>query len=179
MQEKLTIARPYAQAAFEQARDDSSIAAWSAALTRLATIVSDPDMDRVIADPRINKVRVIDLICELGDSIFSPRIRNFIRLLSEGRRLNIAPEISALFEDMKATEENVANVEVVSAFELDGSERDRIAAAIEQRLNKEIRITERIDRDLIGGAVVRVGDLVYDVSLHGGLTQLTNLFNRS
>lgn len=177
MQENLTIARPYAQAAFEQARDEGGAPAWSEALAYLAAVVTDAGMRRVIHDPRISAQRLLDLLFEVGGKQFFPSFRNFIKVLSSAHRLGIVPEIALIFENRRAAAENIANVEVVSAYPLDAQEQERIATAVKKRLKKEVRITQRVDQNLIGGAVVRVGDTVYDVSLKGGLNQLANLFN--
>ncbi len=177
MQENLTIARPYAQAAFEQAQADGSVAAWADALELLAQLAKSPDMQRVIGDPRIGQARIVELVLDLGGASFFALFRNFVKVLASARRLAVAPEIAERFAAKRADFENVANVEVHTAFPLDDAQRSRIAAAMKQRLGKEIRITEKVDPALIGGARVRVGDMVFDASLRGRLDQLAGQFN--
>jgi len=178
MQENLTIARPYAQAAFAHAQGEGSIPAWSDALAYLSAVVSDDDMRRVISDPRVGRQRAVDLLLEVGGAKFTGSFRNFVKVLSASHRLGIVPEVAELFEEQRAAAENVVNAEVVSAYELEPHETQRIASALQSRLKKEVRVAQRVEPDLIGGAVVRVGDMVYDVSIRGGLTQLANQLNR-
>lgn len=177
MQENLTIARPYAQAAYEYARTEGQLGAWSEALAFLASIIADPDMRRLITDPRIGRQRLLDLLFELGGTRFGASFRNFVKVLSGAHRLGVAGEIAQVFERHRADAENVAHAEIVTAYPLAAAEEARIAAAVQKRLGKEVRIRQRVDQSLIGGAVVRVGDTVFDVSLKGGLSQLANLFN--
>ncbi|MCW0191700.1 MAG: F0F1 ATP synthase subunit delta [Rhodococcus sp.] len=177
MQENLTIARPYAQAAFETAREAGTVAQWDDALQLLGTIVGDAAMRRVIVDPGISRQRLLDLLFDLGGQHFAGAIGNFVKVLVAAHRLDIAPEIAQVYAEHRATQDNVANVEVVSAFPLEPAQAERIGNAMRKRLGKEIRITHTIDQALIGGARVKVGDMVYDASLRGGLNQLTNVFN--
>lgn len=177
MQENLTVARPYAQAAFETARETNAIAQWDEALRLLAAIVEDEAMRRVVLDPGVSRQRLIDLLLEVGGARFSGMFGNFVKVLVAARRLQVAPEIARVFAERRAVQENVANVEVVSAFALDPVQAERIGTAMRQRLGKDVRITQTIDPALIGGARVRVGDRVYDASLRGGLNQLANVFN--
>lgn len=177
MQENLTIARPYAQAAFETALEAGAIVQWDEALQLLGAIVGDPAMRRVILDPGVSRQRLLDLLFDLGGQRFGGAIGNFVKVLVGARRLDIAPEIAQVFAERRAAQDNVANVEVVSAFPLDATQTERIGSAMRKRLGKDIRISQTIDQTLIGGARVKVGDMVYDASLRGGLSQLANVFN--
>lgn len=177
MQENLTIARPYAQAAFDTALEAGAVAQWDDALQLLGTIVDDSAMRRVILDPGVSRQRLTDLLFDLGGARFAGKIGNFVKVLVAGRRLDIAPEIAQVFADHRAAQDNVANVEVTSAFPLDAAQTERIGNAMRTRLGKEVRITQTIDEALIGGARVKVGDMVFDASLKGGLSQLANVFN--
>lgn len=177
MQENLTIARPYAQAAFDMASEAGAIGQWDDALQMLAALVGDAAMRRVILDPGVSRQRLLDLLFDLGGQKFAGLFGNFVKVLVAARRLDIAPEIARAFAERRAAQDNVANVEVVSAFPLDDAQTERIGSAMRKRLGKDIRITQTIDQALIGGARVKVGDMVFDASLRGGLSQLANVFN--
>jgi F-type H+-transporting ATPase subunit delta len=177
MQENLTVARPYAQAAYEHASAEGTLPAWTDGLALLAALVADPDMRRIIADPRIGRGRLQELLLSLGAGRFGGTLANFVKVLCAANRLAVAGEIAQLFEQRRAEAENVANVEIVTAFPLDATVEERITAAIHARLGKAVKARQRVDRGLIGGAIVRVGDTVYDLSLRGRLTQLANQFN--
>jgi len=96
-----------------------------------------------------------------------------VRLLSENNRLALLPDIASIYETLRAEAEGEIEAEVVSAFELEDDQRDRIAAALSKRLNRKVRIVSSVDKDLIGGAIIRAGDLVIDGSLKGRLGKMT------
>lgn len=176
MQEKATIARPYARAAFEQARAEGKLKEWSAALQLLAAVVAEPAMRRLIGNPKLGEDRLFALLVEICGSVLPPSGRNFVQVLVRAGRLEVAPEIHAQFEQKRAAAEGVAGVEVVSAYELDAAQKQRIIEIMKKRLGREIRITATVDQSIIGGAVIRAGDSVIDASLRGRLRQLGNEF---
>lgn len=177
MQEKLTLARPYAQAAFEAACEAGAVEQWDAALQLLGAMVEDAQVARLLTDPAVGRDRLVELLLGVAGDRFPAQFSNLVRVLADARRLDVAPQIASVFAERRAARDNVAHVEVVSAFPLDAATELRIAGAMQQRLGKEIRITQTIDPALIGGARVKVGDVVYDASLKGGLSQLANAFN--
>ena len=177
MQENLTIARPYAQAAFETACEANEVPQWDEALQTLRLMVNDPAVRRLLQDPGLGRQRLVELLLDVGGERFSRTFRNFVKVLGAARRLDVAPEIASVFAERRAVHDNVAHVEVQSACPLDAEMEQRIVNAMHKRLGKDIRITQTIDPTLIGGARVKVGDVVYDASLKGGLSQLANAFN--
>mgnify|MGYP002629727525 CR=1 FL=1 len=177
MQENLTIARPYAQAAFDTAQEAGEVAQWDDALQLLSRIVRDPDMRRVTLDPGVDRERILDLIFAVTGPNVPKSFRNFVKVVAEARRLPMVPEMATVFTGHRAREENIAEVEIVTAYALDAATEQRIVQAMRTRLGKEIRISQTIDANLIGGARVKVGDLVFDASLKGALNQLANVFN--
>jgi len=172
MQEKLTIARPYASAAYGYAEDTDDVPAWSAMLDSLAGAVSHPDLKPLIKHPRVSNDQLRELFAEiLADQLNEQRM-NFIGVLLDAERLELAAEIADLFERYKAAAEGIVDVRVESAYEISAAEQDRIAAAIRARVGKECEVTAGLNRDLIGGAVIKVGDSVIDISLRGRLRAL-------
>ncbi|NIR29714.1 MAG: F0F1 ATP synthase subunit delta [Gammaproteobacteria bacterium] len=173
-EEKTTLARPYAEAAFEQARDEGRLDAWSEVLRFLRAVVSERTMAGIIADPRLERSKLEKLVLGIGEGRFSKTQANFVRLLVHYRRLALVPEIAALFERLRAEEEGRSRIEVISAFELEPKYREVIAEAVSKRLKQKVDVSVRIDESLIGGVVVRVGDLVIDASLRGRLNELAS-----
>ncbi len=173
-EEKTTLARPYAEAAFEQAREEGELDAWSEVLQFLRAVVTDRTMAGIIADPRVEKSKLEKLLLGIGEPRLSKTQANFVRLLVHYRRLMLMPEIAAVFERLRAEEEGRSRVEVISAFELDAKYREAIAEAMSKRLKRKVDVSVRVDESLIGGVVIRVGDLVIDASLRGRLGQLSN-----
>jgi F-type H+-transporting ATPase subunit delta len=92
--------------------------------------------------------------------------------LAQNRRLGYLPEIAAQFEVLRAEVEGVIDVEVIAAREIAPAQQKRLTAALEKRLGREVRMQVRLDESLVGGAIVRAGDLVIDGSLKGRLARL-------
>ena len=174
MLEKTTIARPYAEAAFEQAQEENALKAWSEMLAVLAAVVSDDQMESLIENPHITDEQLMQIITSVtGDSLGKTQ-SNFIRILIEAERLLFTPQMAELFEMRRLDAEGLANVEVVSAYPLDDTQRNRISEIMAKRLNRKIELEESTNKDLIGGAIIRNGDSVIDASLRGQLEELRN-----
>jgi F-type H+-transporting ATPase subunit delta len=172
MQEKLTIARPYALAAFGYAREANDVPAWSAMLGALAAAVSHPDLKPLIRHPRVSDAQLADILAEILSQLLDQKRSNFIRALLDAERLELAPEIAVLFERYKAAAEGFVEVRVESAYAISPSEQARIESAVSSRLGKECEVTAEVKPELIGGAIIRVGDSVIDISLRGRLRAL-------
>jgi len=172
MQEKSTLARPYASAVFEQAREDNAFAAWSDLLAFLEAAVAEPGLASVIADPRVESARLQELVLSICEGRLTEHGANFVRVLVENRRLALVPEIRRLFEAQRREHEGEAEVEVIAAYELEPRHEELIAKALSKRFGRRVDINVSIDQALIGGAVIRAGDLVIDLSLRGRLEQL-------
>lgn len=172
MQERLTIARPYALAAFEVAQQRGELGAWGQALEFLAAVIADPEMQRVIRDPRVAASQLTTLIIELGGTRFNPEARNFVQTLINAERIDLAPEIAQLFSLHRAEVEGSLTIDVSSAYPLTAKEQQEIAQAVQARVGRTIALKCTTDRTLIGGAVIRAGDTVIDLSLRGRLQSL-------
>ena len=174
MAERVTVARPYAKAAFEHAREHGAFAAWSKLLTTTAAVVSDPGVEKLLASPLVTPQQLVDLLADIAGSEgkLDEQARNFLNTLAQNRRLGLLPEIATVYETLRAQVENVADVQVISAFPLDAKQRERLASALQTRLRCEIRLSCEVDPHLIGGAVVRSGDMVIDGSLRARLERL-------
>ena len=172
MQEKLTIARPYAAAAFAYAVEHGEVAVWSDTLQVLARAVTDPNLAGFIGHPKVSNTQLLNLVSELFGVKLSSAGRNFVATLIEAERLELAPEIAQLFERSRAKAQGQVKVEVISAYPLSEAETTKLNAAMRSRLGKDCKIHASVDAALIGGAVVRVGDSVIDLSLRGRLTAL-------
>lgn len=172
MAERATIARPYARAAFAHARESADFAAWSKLLGAGAAAVADPRVARLLSHPRVTGDQLVELLVDVAGNTAGDAGRNFLRTLAENRRLGLLPEIAAQYEILRAEVENVIDVEVIAAQEIAPPQRQRLTEALQRRLGREVRLHTRIDDGLIGGAIVRAGDLVIDGSLKGRLARL-------
>jgi F-type H+-transporting ATPase subunit delta len=174
MSERLTIARPYAKAIFALARQTNSLAPMATGLVRAAETVSDPRVKALLGSPHVTPAQLAELVNGVAGSSLDESGRNFVSLLAQNRRLGFLPEIVALFEQMKAEIENAVDVEVTSAAALTPDQESRYAAALQKKLGRQVRLHTQIDQSLLGGAVLRAGDLVIDGSIKGRLERLTN-----
>lgn len=168
-------ARPYAIAAFRQAQEEDKLEQWSATLQFLSALVQNPTMAGIIANPRVERAKLIELILDIAGDAFAKTQKtgkNFLRVLVEQGRLPLAPEIAELFEEQRREQERKARVEVVSAYKLPQKYAKAITKAMAKRLDREVDLTLRVDKSIIGGVIIRAGDLVIDASLRGRLQQL-------
>ena len=172
MEGTYTLARPYAMAAFKQAREDDALESWSDALGALGAIMSDPQMQGAARNPKVGDDQLAKLLMEVGGDRFSGTTANFVKVLVESERILLAPEIHELFERFKADDEGSAQVEVLTAFELSDEDQKRIGDALEKHFKRKVSMNVQLDESLIGGVVVRSGDQVMDASVRGQLQQL-------
>jgi F-type H+-transporting ATPase subunit delta len=172
MADKSTIARPYAKAAFEEARDRGRLGPWSQALRTAAAVSSDSRVKALLGNPRVTPEELAGLVTGIAGPQLDEEGRNFVRTLADNRRLVLLPEISALFDELKNGAEGVVDVTVTSAAPLDDSQLGKLTAALERRLGRTVRLQCATDPALIGGAVLRAGDLVIDGSLRGRLERI-------
>ena len=170
MAERITTARPYAKAIFALARKANSLGPTSTGLQRAATVIVDPQVHGLLGNPRVTPAQLADLVN--GIAGLDETGRNFISMLAQNGRLGFLPEIAALYEQMKAEVENAVDVEVVAAANLTPEQEGRYAAALQKKLGRQVRLHTRVDGSLLGGAVLKAGDLVIDGSLKGRLDRL-------
>jgi F-type H+-transporting ATPase subunit delta len=175
MAENATVARPYARAAFARAREQNALAAWSQVLAVGSGVARDASAAALFSNPRVEAGQLVDFIAGVATGAgapASPEARNFLALLQENGRLALLPEIAEQFEALRAEAENTLDVEVTSALALSGEQRARLETALGKRFDRKIRLHEKVDEALVGGAIVRAGDLVIDGSLRGSLARL-------
>jgi F-type H+-transporting ATPase subunit delta len=169
-----TIARPYAEAAYERAKELGQVQAWSDALGLLSQISSDPQAARQIANPNVPRGRVRDLLLEIAGEALPHEVANLVGVLTDNARLAAIPEIAHLFDVSREADQGVRQVVVRSAFPLGDSELDELTAAMVRRLGGQVELTVEEDPSLLGGVEIRAGDLVIDDSVRGKLDQLAH-----
>ena len=173
MAETSTVARPYAKAAFEYARDQQALESWSDWLTQLGQVVAVRDAQKLLSSPQLSGERKVELIIELADIKIDEAAGRFLAALGDQGRLDALPQVALQFEHLRAEHEKRIEVSVVSAYELDDKQQNKLAGALKKRLNREISITTQVDPKLIGGVILRAGDTVIDGSLRGRLNRLS------
>ena len=176
MLEKATIARPYANAAFDQAIEEGKLGEWSSMLNILGVIVTDDNMHSVINNPKLSSEQLYQFITDIGGDNLSKSFKNFIKVLIDAERVGLASNVFNIFEQKRAAAEGISEVDVISAYPLDDAQVSAISESVSKRLSKKIDINTEEDRDLIGGVIIRVGDSVIDASLRGRLKELNSVF---
>lgn len=174
MAENLTIARPYAEAVFESADADKKLQPWSQALQRLAMIVGDPDMHNAIGDPKVGPDELYGLVAAGAGDALDAQAQNFVRVLIDNDRLSLLPEIATLFEQLKNEREGVVEAQIESAFPLDDASLSQLVGDLERRFKRKVRPQVSVDKELIGGALITVGDEVIDGSVRGRLQSMAS-----
>ena len=169
-----SIARPYAEAVFALAQEANDFDRWSAFLARAAAVAADAQVARLIQDPRVARETLFGIVADLSVKGEGEAQRNFLRLLIANRRARALPDIAAQFEKLRAEAEGTVDAELVTAFAVSDAQKEKIAAALSRKLGRKVRLSVSEDGDLIGGAIVRAGDLVIDASVRGQLEQLKN-----
>ena len=172
MAEVVTIARPYAVAAYRLAKEKNALDNWSSMLGFAASVVTDAQMQAYIDDPKVvssDLERVFLSIC--GDKL-NEAGANLVKLLVEYGRLSILPDIAAAFEELKAQEEGVLEAEITAASKPKDAEVKALVKRLEEKFGKKIEASVKVDPELIGGIKILVGDTVIDASVKGQLQQL-------
>ncbi|MFV1996674.1 MAG: F0F1 ATP synthase subunit delta [Acidiferrobacterales bacterium] len=172
MAERQTLARPYAEAVFKLAQEQDRLQAWSDSLGFMAAVMADKGMQSVLDRPDLENERFVALIKDICAGRMDQQAENLLRVLLENNRISLFAEIVSLFESFKARAESTIEVEVLSAFVLDAGQEKSIAAAMEKKLGCAVTLHIKEDESLIGGIVIRAGDLVIDGSAKGYLDEL-------
>ncbi|MCH2338552.1 F0F1 ATP synthase subunit delta [Pseudomonas sp. NPDC047963] len=167
-----TLARPYAKAAFEFASAAGRIDAWSGMLSLAAVAVDVPQVTELLKNPRLTSESKVQTLVQLFGSDIDEAFRNFVSTLGDNDRLDVLPTIRELFEELKAEAEKTLDVEVQTAFELTSAQLQTLAAALSKRLDRTVNPQQVVNPALIGGVVIRAGDVVVDGSVRGKLSQL-------
>ena len=172
MAERLTLARPYADAVFKLAKEQKRLGEWFELLSLLAAVLGDERIVRVVINPEVEDDRVLALLRDICGSKLDEQGENLVRMLITNDRLRLMPEIHSLYEDLKQEAEAAIDVQVTSAYPLDSSQEKILADSLNRKLGRDVNLTVSEDKSLIGGVVIRAGDLVIDGSVKGYLGEL-------
>ncbi len=169
-----SISRPYARAIFAMAQEAGDFQTWSDVLANGAAVVADDTLKPLIDDPRIGRDKLSELVTSIMPDNLPDQAVNTIRLLSHNGRLDALPAIAAQYEVLRAEAESTVDVQMVSAREVTDAQQQKVAAALEKRMGRKVKINISIDESLLGGAVIRAGDLVIDGSARSRLEKLSS-----
>ncbi len=172
MAEPSTIARPYAEAAFRLADAQGKLADWSAALANLSAVAADERVRAAIGDPNLPAAKVAGLIISILAGKLGGEAENFVRVLAENDRLGVLAEIRTQYEALKNGREGVVEAEISTAFEMDQAQLADLVARLEKKTGRKVRARVSVDKSLIGGVKIAIGDQVIDGSARAQLGAL-------
>jgi F-type H+-transporting ATPase subunit delta len=177
MTELATLARPYAKAAFAESVKENDLQSWSDILIFSAQLVENKDVKKILIHPSITAQEQLSVMVGLCGDTLSKSVNNFFAVLAENKRFVLLPEIVKLFELFKAEKEQATDVEITSAYALTDNQQDKLSSSLKNKLQCDVRVTTNIDASLVGGVVIRAGDLVIDGSVRGKLAKLAEAMN--
>jgi F-type H+-transporting ATPase subunit delta len=160
-----TIARPYAEAAFALAREGNALPVWSQMLRLTSAVVADPRVALALDNPALDSAAKESLLLSICGDKLNPEGRNFVRVLVEGDRVAVLPQIQTMFEALKDSADGIAKATIETAFPFEGNELAELTSALEKRFGKKIEATVAVKPELIGGARITVGDTTIDGSV--------------
>jgi len=177
MAESITLARPYARAAFEVAATDGQLQEWSAALATSAAVVTQRKIGALLASPALTAADKSAALLQVLGEVFNKKFANFIVALADNKRLSMLPEIRDLYWVLKADYEKSLDVSVTTAYPIDANLLDKLSRALAEKLGRRVKLSSAVDQSLLGGALIRAGDTVIDGSVKGRLTRLAEAMN--
>jgi len=177
MAEVISIARPYASAVFSIAHEKGELKAWSDLLAVLSQAVAVPNMQSAISSPSVSDEQVLGLLAEVAGELMSEDAQNFLALLAESNRLLMLEYIAVIFDELRAEAEQRMTADVTTARALTPEQEANISAALKKRLGRDVTLNSSVDESLLGGAIIRAGDLIIDGSALGKLDRLANAIN--
>ena len=178
MADNASIARPYAKAVFDLAQETDSFEAWTTALGNLTVISNDESFSAMVSDPRVSGAKVSDLLVDLAKDTLPEGGTNLINLLVQNDRLDALPDIGQQYSDLVAKAKATINAKVSSAMALTEDQKLSLSSALEARLGMKVNLEETVDASLVGGAIIKAGDLVIDGSAKGRIEKLTTALLR-
>lgn len=172
MAEKLTLAKPYALAAFDYANSVSKLLDWQGMLEEASLIIqtNEPNVEKTIRNPRVTKKDKEDFFRSFD--CFNEEFMNFIKLLIEKERLVLIPEILILFKKRKSLSEKKLEINIISAYEMNDSQQKNLQSGLEKYFDKKVNLSIDVDKSLIGGALIKNGDFVIDRTVKVQLSRM-------
>ncbi|CAM4129305.1 F0F1 ATP synthase subunit delta [Serratia silvae] len=174
MSEFITVARPYAKAAFDFAVENQSVERWQQMLAFTAVVTRNEQMAELLSGAVAPETLSNTFIAVCGDEL-DEHGQNFIRVMAENGRLLVLPAVLQQFIELRAALESTVEVDVLSSSALSDTQQAKIAAAMEKRLSRKVKLNCKIDKSVLAGVIIRAGDLVIDGSVRGRLDRLADV----
>ena len=177
MAELSTLARPYAKAAFDYALAHNALAEWSQQLATCAAVSADANVKAVLDKPSLTNEQQARTLNDICGEATGHEVKNFVSILASNKRIALLPEIQTQFELLKAKQERSIDVEVISAFDLDSTMASKLGTVLSRKFERDVKVSTATDSSILGGVLIRAGDLVIDGSVRGRLNKLAEAMN--
>jgi F-type H+-transporting ATPase subunit delta len=177
MAEVSTVARPYAKAAFEYAQEKGILTQWSDLLAMASAVAANSDIKNVFESPSLTSEKKAQIFVDVCGADLGSDGKNFVFSLAKHKRLAALPMIAEMFEKLKAAKDQAVDVMVISAFEMSAEQQSKLAETLKNKWQKDVSIETQVDSDLIGGVIIRAGDVVIDSSVRGKLAKVAEAVN--
>lgn len=174
MSEFITVARPYAKAAFDFAVEHQSVERWQDMLAFAAEVTKNEQMAELLSGALAPETLAESFIAVCGEQL-DENGQNLIRVMAENGRLNALPDVLEQFIHLRAVSEATAEVDVISAAALSEQQLAKISAAMEKRLSRKVKLNCNIDKSVMAGVIIQSGDMVIDGSVRGRLQRLADV----
>ncbi|MCU4676227.1 F0F1 ATP synthase subunit delta [Catenovulum sp. 2E275] len=171
MSELTTIARPYARAAFDYAVEQSAVEKWQSMLVFAAEVSKNETMQQLLTSSA-NAEQVAQIFVGVCEDQLDLNGQNLIKLMAENKRLASLPEVVTLFSELKDEYEKTVEVFVTSAVELSTAQQSSLVQSLEKRLARKVKLNCRVDESVVGGLLIKAGDMVIDSTIRGKLDRL-------
>jgi len=177
MAELTTLARPYAKAAFEFAFADKNLSGWSKALKLLVEVAAEKSVQLMFDSPSMTAEQKASALAGVCGDKLDDKQKNFVSVLADNGRLSLLPELYELFELFKAQAESTVDVTLETAYDIDAKQLSELEGALKKNLARDVICQTKLNKDLLGGVVIRAGDTVIDASVRGRLSKLATAMN--
>lgn len=174
MSHQYTIARPYAKAAFSEAKSTGKLQEWAIFLQNAALTAKEAHVQALLASPTLSPLRWTEFFADIASA--DMEMKNFLMILAKNKRLAIVADIADLYQQMLAENQGVVAMEVISSQALDEAQKTRLQESAQKRFSAKIEIQYSLDESLIGGAIIRSGNWVMDGSIKGKLARMRESF---
>ena len=170
-----TAARPYAKAIFQLACEQNRVSEWMNILNLLTLALKTTNLSKIFKNPSYSAEEKVDFLMKIFSEAVKKQDKVFFTNLANNKRLGLIPYIDTLFHQLKTNFEKVVDVNLTSAFGLSTKQSTELTTTLSKKINRAVYLTYKVDKSLIGGVVIRIGDSIVDASIRGRITRLSKL----
>ena len=172
MAELITVARPYAEAAFRASVDAKDVAGFGEKLKLLGAAAATREAANLLGNPKVSAKEKADLLFSVTGDDVPDMLKNLVNMLVENQRATLLPFMSEHFERLQREHDGVVKALITSAFALSDADKASLIEGLAKKYRKRVEAEVKVDASLIGGARVQVGDDVIHASVRDTLDKM-------